>query len=95
MSTRRVARAGGRIVMQAATLALIRAGGAAKGDVLGVARIAAIQAAKRTADLIPLAHPLPLTRVAVEFDCDDARIRRGDRGDRSRRSRAPASRWKR
>jgi cyclic pyranopterin phosphate synthase len=66
--THRVARASGCIVMQPATLALIRAGGSTKGDVLGVARIAAIQAAKRTADLIPLAHPLPLTRVAVEFD---------------------------
>ena len=65
--TKRVATAGGRIVMQAATLAAVRAGGAKKGDVLGVARIAAIQAAKRTAELIPLAHPLPLTRVAVEF----------------------------
>jgi cyclic pyranopterin phosphate synthase len=65
--TRRVARAAGRIVMQPETLALIRGMGAAKGDVLGVARIAAIQAAKRTADLIPLCHPLPLTRVAVEF----------------------------
>ena len=66
-ATRRVAVAGGRIVMQPATLALIRDGGAKKGDVLGVARIAAIQAAKRTAELIPLCHPLALTRVAVEF----------------------------
>ncbi len=65
--TKRIARAGGCIVMRPATLALIRAGGAKKGDVLGVARVAAIQAAKRTADLIPLCHPLPLTRVAVEF----------------------------
>ena len=65
--TRRVARAQGRIVMQPATLALIRGGGAKKGDVLGVARIAAIQAAKRTSELIPLCHPVPLTRVAVEF----------------------------
>ena len=65
--TRRVARAGGRIVMRPETLALIRGGGGKKGDVLGVARIAAIQAAKRTADLIPLCHALPLTRVAVEF----------------------------
>ncbi len=65
--TRRVARAAGRIVMQPATLALIRGGAAKKGDVLGVARIAAIQAAKRTSDLIPLCHPVPLTRVAVEF----------------------------
>ena len=70
--TKRIARAGGRIVMQAETLALIRRGGAAKGDVLGIARIAAIQAAKRTSDLIPLAHPLPLTRVAVAFDIDGA-----------------------
>jgi cyclic pyranopterin phosphate synthase len=69
--TRRVARAGGRIAMQPATLALIRAGSAQKGDVLGAARIAAIQAAKRTAELIPLAHPLPLTRVAVDFMLDE------------------------
>jgi len=69
--TRRLARAGGRIVMQPETLAAIRGGTARKGDVLGVARIAAIQASKRTADLIPLAHPLPLTRVHVAFDCDD------------------------
>ena len=65
--TKRVARAGGRIAMREATLDMVRAGSAAKGDVLGVARIAAIQAAKRTSDLIPLAHPLMLTRVAVEF----------------------------
>jgi cyclic pyranopterin phosphate synthase len=65
--THRVARAAGRIKMLPATLALIAAGGAKKGDVLGVARIAAIQAAKRTAELIPLCHPLPLTRVAVDF----------------------------
>jgi cyclic pyranopterin phosphate synthase len=70
--TRRVARATGRISMARATLALIRAGTATKGDVLGVARLAAIQAAKRTADLIPLAHPIALTRVAAEFaDADD------------------------
>jgi len=68
--TRRVARAAGRIVMRPETLALIEAGTAAKGDVIGVARIAAIQAAKRTADLIPLAHPLALTRVAAEFTPD-------------------------
>ena len=66
--TRRVARAAGRVVMSPPTLETIRAGSASKGDVLGVARIAAIQAAKRTADLIPLAHPLMLTRVAVAFD---------------------------
>jgi cyclic pyranopterin monophosphate synthase len=68
--TRRLARAAGRIVMRPETLALIEAGTAAKGDVLGVARIAAIQAAKRTADLIPLAHPLALTRVAAEFTAE-------------------------
>ena len=65
--SKRVARAGGRILMLPETLALIREGKATKGDVLGVARIAAIQAAKRTSELIPLAHPLPLTHVAVEF----------------------------
>jgi cyclic pyranopterin phosphate synthase len=68
--TRRLARAAGRIVMRPETLALIEAGTAPKGDVLGVARIAAIQAAKRTADLIPLAHPLALTRVAAEFTAE-------------------------
>jgi cyclic pyranopterin phosphate synthase len=68
--TRRLARAGGRIAMAPATLRLIRDGGARKGDVLGVARIAAIQAAKRASELIPLCHPLPLTRVAVEFAFD-------------------------
>ena len=66
-STHRVAVASGRIRMLPATLRLIAAGTAKKGDVLGVARIAAIQAAKRTAALIPLAHPIALTRVAVEF----------------------------
>jgi cyclic pyranopterin monophosphate synthase len=70
--THRVARASGVIRMLPATLALIESGQAKKGDVLGVARIAAIQAAKRTAELIPLCHPLPITRVAVEFACDAA-----------------------
>jgi cyclic pyranopterin phosphate synthase len=70
--TRRIARASGSIRMQAATLAVIANGSAKKGDVLAVARIAAIQAAKRTADLIPLCHPLPLTHVQVEFAIDDA-----------------------
>jgi cyclic pyranopterin phosphate synthase len=70
--THRVARATGTIRMQPATLALITAGTAKKGDVIGVARIAAIQAAKRTAELIPLCHPLPITRVAVEFEIDAA-----------------------
>jgi cyclic pyranopterin phosphate synthase len=68
--TKRVARAFGRIRMQPSTLALIGAGSAKKGDVLGVARVAAIQAAKRTSELIPLCHPLALTHVAVEFEHD-------------------------
>jgi cyclic pyranopterin phosphate synthase len=67
-SSHRVAIASGRIVMQPATLRTIAAGKAKKGDVLGVARLAAIQAAKRTAGLIPLAHPLALSRVAVDFE---------------------------
>ena len=70
--TQRVALATGSIRMQPATLALIGQGSAKKGDVIGVARIAAIQAAKRTAELIPLCHPLPITRVAVEFEIDAA-----------------------
>ncbi len=70
--TKRIARASGRIRMSAATLRLIADGTAKKGDVLGVARIAAIQGAKRTSDLIPLCHPLALTRIAVEFLIDDA-----------------------
>ncbi len=70
--TRRIARASGKIVMLPATFRMIIDGQAKKGDVLGVARIAAIQAAKRTSDLIPLCHPLALTRVAVEFVPDEA-----------------------
>jgi cyclic pyranopterin phosphate synthase len=66
--THRVARAAGRIAMQAGTLRQIEQGSAKKGDVLGIARIAAIQAAKRTSDLIPLCHPLALTKVSVEFE---------------------------
>lgn len=72
-STHRVAIAGGRIEMQAATLALIAGGTAKKGDVLGIARIAGIQAAKKASDLIPLCHPLALTRVAVEFELEIGR----------------------
>src|SRR5438552_11531454 len=64
--THRVARAGGTIRMASSTLKLVLAGGAKKGDVLGVARVAAIQAAKRTAELIPLCHSLGLTRVAAD-----------------------------
>ncbi len=67
-ATHRVAVAGGRITMRAETLALIEAGSAKKGDVLGVARIAAILAAKKTSELIPLCHPLALTRVAIDFE---------------------------
>ena len=70
--THRVARATGHISMLPATLTLIISGTAKKGDVLGIARIAAIQAAKRTADLIPLCHPLPLTHVSVKFALDEA-----------------------
>ena len=70
--TKRIARAGGRIAMRPETLAGVRAGSASKGDVLGVARIAAIQAAKRTSELIPLAHPLPLTRITVDFHVNEA-----------------------
>ncbi len=71
-ATHRVAVAEGVIVMQPATLAMIRSGQAGKGDVLGVARLAAIMASKRTADLIPLCHPLPLTRVDVVLQLQDA-----------------------
>ena len=68
----RVARAVGSIHMLPATFTLISEGNAKKGDVIGIARIAAIQAAKRCAELIPLCHPLPLTRVAVDFSLDAA-----------------------
>ena len=71
-ATHRRAVATGRIEMQPGTLAIIRSGTAKKGDVLGIARIAAIQGAKKTSDLIPLCHPLALTRVAVEFDVCEA-----------------------
>lgn len=67
-STRRVAVATGRIEMLPATLALIASGSAKKGDVLGIARIAGIQGAKKTSELIPLCHPIGLTRVAVDFE---------------------------
>lgn len=67
-ATHRVAIATGRITMQPATLELVASGTAKKGDVLGVARIAGIMAAKKTSELIPLCHPLALTRVAVDFE---------------------------
>jgi cyclic pyranopterin phosphate synthase len=70
-SSHRVAVAEGRITMLPATLALIQSGSAKKGDVLGIARIAGIQGAKKTSDLIPLCHPLALTRVVVEFEVED------------------------
>ena len=70
-ATQRVARAEGRVVMEASTVALIRAGDAKKGDVLGTARLAGIMAAKRTHDLIPLCHPLLLTRVRVACELDE------------------------
>ena len=66
-ATHRVAVASGRISMRPATFRLVAAGGAKKGDVLGVARIAAVQAAKRTPDLIPLAHPIAISRVSIDF----------------------------
>ncbi len=72
LETARVAVARGTIRTQMATLELIRSGNTKKGDVLGVARIAAILASKRTADLIPLCHPIALTRVSVEFEVDAA-----------------------
>ena len=68
--TQRAAVAEGRITMQAATLALIQSGTAKKGDVLGIARIAGIQASNKTSDLIPLCHPIALTRVTVDFDIE-------------------------
>ena len=69
--THRIARAAGSIMMQPETLRMILAGDNKKGDVLGVARIAAIQGSKRTSELIPLCHPLYLTKVAVEFNIDE------------------------
>jgi len=72
-ATHRVAVAGGQIEMQAGTLALIESGGAQKGDVLGIARVAGIMAAKKTSELIPLCHPLALSRVAIAFQPTPAR----------------------
>ncbi len=70
--TQREALAEGRITMQDDTLARIRAGDHKKGDVLGIARVAGIMAAKRTADLVPLCHPLPLTAVSIDFELEDS-----------------------
>ena len=85
--THRVAVAEGRIEMRPETLRLIREGEHDKGDVLGVARIAAIQAAKRTAELIPLCHPVPLTRIEVDLE---AAAGEGDAGADAVRCRARA-----
>ncbi|MBA3059966.1 MAG: cyclic pyranopterin monophosphate synthase MoaC [Gammaproteobacteria bacterium] len=71
-ATHRIAIAGGRIEMLPGTLAIIEAGSAKKGDVLGIARIAGIMAAKKTSELIPLCHPLALTHVAVDFEVKQA-----------------------
>lgn len=71
-ATHRVAVARGTLRMKPGTFALVRSGSAKKGDVIGIARIAAIQGAKRTSDLIPLCHPIALTRVAVDFELDEA-----------------------
>ena len=70
--TARTAVAEGLVIMQPGTLALVRAGSAKKGDVLGVARLAGIMGAKKTSELIPLCHPLPITRVALELEPDDS-----------------------
>ena len=71
-ATHRIGIAGGRIDMLPSTLTLIESGSAKKGDVLGIARVAGIMAAKKTSDLIPLCHPLALTRVAIEFEVSPA-----------------------
>jgi cyclic pyranopterin phosphate synthase len=73
-STARTATARGHVAMLPATLALVREGAAAKGDVLGVARLAGIMAAKRTAELIPLCHPLPLSKVSLSLEPDDTGV---------------------
>ena len=89
----RLARASGVVRMSAETLALIRDKRAAKGDVLEVARLAGIMAAKRTAELIPLCHPLPLESVTIDFDFADEQTLRSMRQSRSKPK--PASRWRR
>ena len=71
-ATERIARAAGLVIMAPATLALIQSGGLAKGDVLGVARLAGIMAAKRASDLIPLCHPLQLSSVSLELSANSA-----------------------
>jgi cyclic pyranopterin monophosphate synthase len=73
--THRVAVAGGAIRMRPETFEIVRSGTAKKGDVLGIARVAGIQAAKRTSELVPLCHPVPLTSVAIEFALDESEAR--------------------
>lgn len=73
--TKRIARARGEIRMAPETFALVRQGRAKKGDVVGVARIAAIMASKRTSEIVPLCHPIALTHVAVDFELDEAHSR--------------------
>ena len=94
-ATERTAVAEGRVVMSKATLELIVSGNAKKGDVLGTARIAGIMAAKRTSDLIPLCHPLALSKVTLDIapDADAARLHRPRH--RARSPARPASRWRR
>jgi cyclic pyranopterin phosphate synthase len=70
--TLRIATARGRVRMRRETLAIVKSGGMSKGDVLGVAQIAGVMAAKRTPDLVPMCHPLPITGVSVELSVDDA-----------------------
>lgn len=78
-ATHRIAVAQGRIVMHPATLAIILQGNAKKGDVLGIARVAAIMAAKKTSELIPLCHPLALTRVALDFSASPNSLMEAER----------------
>ena len=92
--THRVAVASGHIAMRRATLAIIAARGAKKGDVLGVARTAAIQGAKRTADLIPLAHPLGLTQLA-SISRSIVNLPQSSAPSRQKPAAVPASKWKR
>jgi cyclic pyranopterin phosphate synthase len=93
-ATDRAARARGAAVMSAEALAAVRSNAVKKGDVLGVARIAGIMAAKRTADLVPLCHQLPLAQVHVDLALDDA-LRACASRPRRARARAPGSRWRR
>ena len=92
-ATERIAVAEGRVVMQAKTLDLVLKGDARKGDVLGAARIAGIMAAKKTHELIPLCHPLPVSQIAVDIAPDKAGLT--VRAQREGHAVRPASRWRR